>query len=326
MSDLARLQPVLWVVTAVLLVAGLVTIPLVDDDAKTAQGTGQWVGTVGPTDVVVGATTTVAPPEAVAGEAPAADAAPAGTAAVPGTAAPSSAGRSAAAPSTTVPAETPAAATAASPPEELGAPQDPGPPVPPRAGRYLYKATTNGESRETSTSITDRGTAGGETRQLVSMRGSGIDVDSEVAWRKDGVHVLSSEFQFGQNRGQCDWQPDMLQLKLPLSVGTTWESTGTCNATGFGPTPVPIKRTITGRVVELRRIRIAGQVVDVWAIDGTEHIEFAGNVIDAAGTTLFSPKHGLAVSSKGTGSGSGPGGSGSGEATTEIQNLDPLPL
>jgi hypothetical protein len=59
-----------------------------------------------------------------------------------------------------------------------------------------------------------------------------------------------------------------------------------------------------------------------WAVASTDHIEFAGTVIDTEGTSLFSPKLGLVVRSSGKASGSGSQGSGSGTYATELLNAD----
>jgi hypothetical protein len=158
----------------------------------------------------------------------------------------------------------------------------------------------------------------------VSTRGEGgFDGDHDVAWRKDGVFVLSTEVMFGDKKYMCDWQPDTLQLRLPIAKGTSWESTSSCMVSGLGPTPVQVKRTLTASVVELRRTRVGGQVVDVWAIDGTDKIEVAGGVIDRVGTTLFSPKHGIVVGSSGTVKFTGSEGSREGPYSTELLSLDP---
>lgn len=324
MTESVRFRQVLAGVVGVLLVAALIAVPVVGDDETTsdvraARGDGGWVG-VAPN--ASAPSTTV--PEAGAGDGGdagnAAPADPGAAGAGAGTASPAPAPTPTPAPTaapTTTSAPAPTSSTA--PPEDLGNPEDPGPARPPRPGNYRSKATTGSESRDTTTTIEDRGTSGGETRQLVKQRGEGFDIDSDVAWRADGVHVLSSVIMFGESKGSCDWQPDTVQLRLPAAKGTTWESASTCSMTGIGPTPIPVSRKITGKFVELRRVRVAGQVVDVWAIEGTERIEAAGRVTDRAGTTLFSPKHGFAVSSSGTLTSS----EGTVEYRTEAQNLDP---
>jgi hypothetical protein len=91
--------------------------------------------------------------------------------------------------------------------------------------------------------------------------------------------------------------------------------------TGLTPTPVPLTRKVTGKVLELRRVRVAGQVVDVWAIEGTEHLDGAGRSVDRAGVVLFSPKHGIVVSE----SGKVTTQQGTFDYRSEAQNLDPEP-
>lgn len=328
MFESGRLRPVLWGIIGVCLVAGLVAVPIVGDGDRVRAGDGQWVGGVPSTTTLGG---DVGGVEASA-SAPAGDEVDGGDG-VPvdgsggfggGDAPPPGARTAPVAPSGFVTPSTAASSstappTTAAPPEDLGPPGDPGPAKPPRAGAYRSKLTIGAETRDTTTTIEDRGTTGAETRQLVKIRGEGFDIDSDVAWRPDGVHVLSSVIVFGSNRGSCDWEPDTLQLRLPTAKGTTWESASTCSMTGIGPTPIVVSRKLTGKYLELRRVRVAGQVVDVWAIEATERIEAAGRVTDRKGTTLFSPKHGLSVSSSGTVTTS----DGTKDYRSEIQNLDP---
>jgi len=205
----------------------------------------------------------------------------------------------------------------------LGAAQDPGPTVPPRAGVYRYRARANGEETEGTTTVEDKGTNDLGTNQVIAQKGGGLDATSDVSWRSDGVIILRSVFTFGETKGECDWEPDFLQSRLPLARGTAWQSASSCMVTGFGPTPIPLKRTLDAKVVDLRRVRIAGEAVDAWVIESTDRIEIAGRVIDQKGTSLFSPKHGLVVSSAGTATVSGPDGSQSSDYSTELINLVP---
>jgi hypothetical protein len=193
--------------------------------------------------------------------------------------------------------------------------------VPAKQGTYRYKVDSSDEQGAKSTTSTtkyeDKGGTPTETNQLVSMRAEQGDIDSDISWRSDGVYVLKSVFAFGGSRGECDWSPDIKQVALPMAKGLTWESSGSCTVTGFGA-PVTVSRKVTGKVVDLRRVRVAGRVVDVWVIEGTEHLEFAGNAVDASGTTFFSPKYGVPIYDTATSSGRG-----AGSVTREIQNLDP---
>jgi hypothetical protein len=223
---------------------------------------------------------------------------------------------STAAPATTAP---PAPTTTAAPLEDLGTPSDPGPATPPKAGTYRYKVSGGDGEKETTTVITDTGSSGSERRQQVKLRGGDLDADNDVAWRPDGVFVLSTVITFGQSKGTCDWNPDTVQLKLPIAAGTTWESASTCNMTGLTPTPIPVSRKVTGKVLELRRVRIAGQAVDVWAIEGTERFEGGGQSGEKRGVALFSPKHGIVVSESGTATTP----NGPVDYRSDVQNLEP---
>lgn len=228
-----------------------------------------------------------------------------------------------ASPATTVagggPAAAPTTAAALPPPEDLGAAADPGPTKPPRPGVYRYRAQAGGQENEATTTVEDKGSTDAGASQVLSHRGGEIDSSSDVTWRKDGLILLRSSFSFGQTTGECDWDPDFLQLKLPLSKGVAWQATSSCMVTGFGPTPVSLKRTLDAKVVDLRRVRIAGEAVDVWVLESTDHIEIAGRVMRQSGTTSLSPRHGIVVSSSGTASTDGR----SSEYATEIKNLDP---
>ena len=337
MPDLSRFRPILWAAIGVCLVAGLVAVPIVGDgrdDDNVRAGEGGWTAFPGAstsTSVVEGTLS------AEGGVAPAGDGgdggdvAPAGAPgggdggdAAPGArsgggATPAGPPASSAPATTEAPAPTSPPTTAA-PTEDLGPPGDPGPATVPRAGSYRYKATDSRGERETTTKIEDRPPTGSpERRQLVTIRGDGFDTDNEVSWRGDGVYVLSTVITFGDNKGTCDWNPDTVQLKLPIAKGTSWESSSTCQMTGIGPTPIPLNRKLTGKFLEVRRVRIAGQVIDVWAIEATEHLDGGGQSGDRVGTVLFSPKHGVTVSQTGKATTS----QGTYDYRSEIQNLDP---
>lgn len=219
-------------------------------------------------------------------------------------------------------ADTPGPPGTLPPPADAGPPADPGPAVPPRSGVYRYQVRGGGEEREATVTVEDRDADAGVTNQVVSQKGGGLDMTSDVSWRRDGVVVLRSVFTFGQNRGECDWEPDFLQLRLPLAKGVAWQSASSCAVTGIGP-PLTVRRSVDARVVDLRRVRIAGRAVDVWAVESTDRFDIAGRVIEQRGTTLFSPRHGVVVAGSGTATVSGPDGSQSTDYSTELKNLDP---
>jgi hypothetical protein len=320
--DLARFRPILWAATGLCLIAGLVAVPVVSDGAEPSAEVratdGGWVGTVGSD-----APTTTAPACDGCGAAPAGDGGDGGDgggAPAPGAPAGPATTTASTAPPVTAAATTTVPPTTAPPLEDLGSPSDPGPATPPRAGTYRYRLSGAEGAKDTTTVITDKGASGSERRFLYAVRGGDLNADNEVAWRPDGVHVLSTVVMFGTSKGNCDWNPDTVQLKLPLAAGTAWESASTCQMTGLTPAPIPVSRKVTGKVVELRRVRVAGQPVDVWAIEGTERLEGGGQGGERKGVVLFSPKHGVVVSESGTFT--APDGTTS-EYRNDIQNLDP---
>ena len=203
-------------------------------------------------------------------------------------------GKASATTSTTAGASTTTAA-----PVDLGPPQDPGPATPPKSGTYKYTFSAKDSSGETKKDATnrveDKGTSGNETRQRVTSAGAGITQASDVSWRPDGVYVLKTTFTFGDKSGDCDWEPDTLQLKLPITKGASWKADSTCTVSGLGPTPFTVSRHVEGTFAELQRVKVGDEVVDVWSIPGKEHVEFAGTTVDSTSVTLFSPKHGLTV-------------------------------
>ncbi len=318
---------VLWGLVAVLLLAGLVAIPTTGDDVErvaadggpTTASDGTDAGDSSPaedgpdSDGASASDTTV---EGAAGAAaPGPSGSPAPMASGAASAGPSAAALGGPAPSATTVAPLP-------PPEDLGQAEDPGPTTPPRPGTYRYRFRGRGEERETTTSVENKGTNDLGTNQVIAQKGGGFDSTSDVSWRKDSVVILTSVFTFGQSRGECDWEPDFIQAKLPLTKGAAWQSKSSCTITGFGA-PIVVTRTLDAKVVDLRRVRIAGRTVDVWAVEENDRIELAGRVIEQAGTSLFSPKHGLGVSSSGKATVSGPDGSQSSDYSSELLNLDP---
>lgn len=310
MAEHPVLRRLLWALTSIVLLAGLLSVPVVGDDEDAFEvGAG-------------GATTTSAPAAGASPEGDGGDAGQAGEGSATTAVAP--ADTPAAKSTTTAPLPPPTTpATFPPPPDDLGAPVDPGPPVPPKPGAYRYRTTgtaaeESGEG-ESTTRIEESGRSGDETRLLVTTTGGELSITTEVAWRPDGVRARRSTFTFGDRKGECDWEPDVVEAVFPLRPGATWTSTSTCAVTGAAPTPIPLKRTINAEVVDLRRTRVAGVVVDVWAIKRVERLEGGGMAGETSALALFSPKHGLDVEITGSGSGGGR----SGDYRQELLSLEP---
>ena len=273
-------------------------------------------------------TTASLPPEGVA-PAPAGDggdAPPPGSnpATTPGsTAAPSVTAATAAPPTTAAgPApEPPAPAT------DLGAPVDPGSTIPPAAGTYRYDTTVNGEKKETSTVVEDVSRSAGETKQVITIETEQFKIRNDVSWQSDKVLVPKSAILIGESSADCDWTPDMVQAVLPMKEGVNWKNDTSCTAS-FNNVPVTLKRKTDSTVKGLERLRIGGEIVDVWRIEGTEHTEFGsaqgGGSSDSTGTTWFSPKHGMIVKTVGRStSKNAQGQTVTTDVTSELKSLRP---
>lgn len=211
--------------------------------------------------------------------------------------------------------------------EGVGAPQDPGAVGPPRAGSYTYSYTRQtqdgSESGERTDVVADKGGSGGDRRQSIRQERQEGAFTSDVAWRGDGLHVLSTTFDIGGQETTCDWEPDFKNLATPLSVGATWSYATSCTVM-FGTTPVKIDRTGQFDVTELTRITVAGEVLDVWKIESVEDTTFgAFGSSREEGTGFFSPPHGLLVKSEVRASGSGQGQAGTVTEQSELQGLSP---
>lgn len=212
---------------------------------------------------------------------------------------------SGAAPSTSAPTATTArpGATVAPGGDGLGAPQDPGPTVVPKSGVYDYERTAGRRSAITTTEVTDQGAG----RQRFSFKGEQNEFTNSVVWSDTAMTITSSTYQLegerGSASGECDWDPDMHEYALPLRVGVSWTVNSRC-AMRIEAQAVTIERTGEAEVTALERIKIAGQVVDVWVIERheTSATRFARGSLDTDTRVKewFSPKHGLKLRVEGT--------------------------
>lgn len=289
MADHLVLRRLLWAMTSICLAVALMAIPVIGDDASTVGASG--------------ADEAIEAPRADAGDTSPADAAADGdgnveTTGTTGEAAEAPARDAAASPATSAPTTLPTTDPG------LGAPVDPGPPVVPRAGRYRYR-TTGGEGAadESTTTVEDRGRDGDATRLSVTTTGSQLTSSNEVVWRSEGVRTLRSTLTFGDRQAECDWEPDIVDAVFPLAAGATWSSTSQCSVTGLTPTPIVLERASTSKVIELRRIVVAGTPVDVWVIERIERLSGGGRSEEGSAVAFFSPKHGIDVELRGTVSG-----------------------
>ena len=308
MTDTPFLRRTLYAVVAVCLLAGLLSAAVVGG----SDGDGEQVAVTGTTTTTTVATadTTVDNGGTGGGDAagaPSAEPAPSTTMGA------SRSGSPAAAPATTAAPSTTAAAPAAAEPSgfaDLGPAADGGAIAMPKPGTYTYAVTGGEEPSEGTTRYDDKGAAPAGRQFVVTMKGMGLDSTSDVVWGASDVKVQKTNLTYGPQSVMCDWEPDHVELVIPLSKGKEWTSSSSCTV----GTAI-VKRTSSSKVVDARRVRVAGKEIPVWVLEGTEKIEVNGQVQEGRGTTWFSGAHGVIVRSTVESS--------QGSRQTEIKSLDP---
>lgn len=316
MTETPFLRRTLYAMVAVCLLAGLLSAAVVGN----SDGDGEQVATTGTTTT----STAVPPVTGDGGDGGDGGSAAGGGGDVAGTTAPAS---TEAAPSTTVgasgsgggsaaaPATTAAPSTTAAPPEaggfaDLGPAPDGGAVAMPKPGTYTYAITGGEEPSEGTTRYDDKGAAPGGQQFVVTMKGMGIDSTSDVVWGASDVKVQKTTLAFGGQSVMCDWEPDHVELVIPLAKGKEWTSSSSCTV----GTAI-VKRTSSTKVVDARRVRVAGKEIPVWVLEGTEKFDVNGQVREGRGTTWFSGAHGIIVRSTSESS--------EGSRQIEIKSLDP---
>ena len=294
-----------WVATAALFLAsavGVATIDRDDDVADVATSNDTTTTTTGGISLTPGPSDTPGVPGATTGS----TSAPASTPTTRRTAGPGG--------------TTPTTADAS-----LGAAQDPGATVPPKAGTYRQRVTMQGEAKESTLKVVDVSRSGNTTTQRISFESDQGPIDNDVIWQPNALVVTKSRFTFGSSTAECDWEPDMQEYAFPLARGTTFSVDSRCTITVQGAV-VNVRRTATSKIVELQRVKVAGTVVDTWVIDQTEKVETSGgfaSTSESTGKEWFSPKHGLGVRSSARGTSTNPFGKQDVTVETELLDLAP---
>lgn len=177
----------------------------------------------------------------------------------------------------------------------------------PKPGQYRYRYSTSGgrsepRSEEQVLKIEDLEVSASQVRQSMTLDAKGGSGRQEVVWRSDGNYLMKEGGKSGETEVECDWEPDILNRKLPLAKGAEWSYDTTCTFTIQG---VNGNRHRTGkaRVTDRRRVDVAGQSVDAFVIDQTftetaSFGEFTANT-ESSSTDYFSAEHGLSVKSVG---------------------------
>jgi hypothetical protein len=272
-----RLRNLLLVVSSVLLVAGVIAAVTTDDSATTTSALRSADGT---TTTVAASETTVAgetTTTTAAGEVPAAT-----IATSPST--------------TTAPSAAPAA-------RELAATAEPPANRPPKAGAYRLRATFDGEARELTATVEDRGADGPVVKQLITLETQEGTIANDFEWRPDGAYATRSKLTFGSVTADCDWNPDLLQVRLPLRKGVEYTADSSCATSVFGQ-PATIKATSRAKVMDAKRVEVPAGTFDVWVIEGSSTLTFtspqATITQEETSTTWYAPGIGSTVRESGT--------------------------
>lgn len=207
-------------------------------------------------------------------------------------------------------------------------PQRPPSTRPPAPGSYPYRLVKDGHEEETRTTVRALGGRGEAVLQSISIDNEVERRTDEVAWRPGGLFILRSTFPEGDE--PCDWEPDLLEIDLPLDEGLRWSGEGSCT-TILGGSRWRVERRTRAHVTGSHAIRVAGERVRAWTIEQTgalrmAQLEGVGLVVteDWERRLAFSPAHGLVVRSSGSYTldrGGGPDRTGSGQS--EILDLEP---
>lgn len=208
------------------------------------------------------------------------------------------------------------------PPAETEAPPAPGTPgetIKPRAGTYTYKETSDGETSESTLGIVDTGP--GRQGEISEQE----DIRNDILWRDDAKLVEKTTFGDPPNGFECDWEPDIRELVLPLREGASWEVSGTCEV----GTDVTFAVEADTRVVGTAVVPVGGQDVATWRLESQGTIRFTSPQgsfeQEVASDDRFAPEHGLYVRSVETTEGDDPQtGEPTSETTTrELVSLEP---
>lgn len=120
----------------------------------------------------------------------------------------------------------------------------------------------------------------GDGRQIHRRRGEDASSDTEVAWRDDGVVILSTTAGAGGFEIHCQHDPAILQSPRRLGPGVTWTGEDTCQYEQAGGGTLTIR--IEGRVERAEQIQVAGEAVDTWVVH---------TVLDIHADTAFGVVH-----------------------------------
>ncbi|HVE75566.1 MAG TPA: hypothetical protein VND22_02235 [Actinomycetota bacterium] len=197
-------------------------------------------------------------------------------------------------------------------------------------GRYRYHSTVTYPNEEPDKEdltllISTYGGTTEETKQIYRYGGAD-DSEYEVSWTVGGMKIQSMNFGF-----ECNWEPDVVQIELPLSQGKSWNADSSCSETfeeeGQQET-IAFRYQGSAQVVRKESVTIGGVPVDTFVIERKYTITTSfgpeSGKEEGTETEWFSPERRMTVKQIGRSTASDPDG-GTYEENSEIvlQKLDP---
>lgn len=153
----------------------------------------------------------------------------------------------------------------------------------PVAGSYAATLTRNGASAVATVAYQVGQTAGGATPVTVTVtNGDGSQLINQYRWQPDGIYLVETSIVTRSQRYDCPFRSPMLQLPLPLRVGSAWSATGTC--TTAPPTSATTTVNLSASVVGTAWQTVGGMRVAAYEIRGKLSTETTGSY--AGGLTV----------------------------------------
>lgn len=187
----------------------------------------------------------------------------------------------------------------------------PGPLVPPKAGDYVYEATSTSPSgtktERTTTRVEPGGTEGPATIQAVTipldLGGQRAVARNTVAWNGGALvrRSIITAAALGQQQLDCVWQPAFLQYAANLAVGQSWSFDTRCSGKiqGFD---ITIQQRATRRVTGTAQVAGPAGAVATWTVaDDTSWVltsPLGVATVHMVGTMALAPSIGLPVRSE----------------------------
>ena len=185
----------------------------------------------------------------------------------------------------------------------------------PRPGTYRYRERTDGETADANLEVADRGTG----RQSEEQDG----VRADIIWSEESKLIDKITFGTPPQGFECDFAPNIAELKFPLKVGAMWNMQGKCKAAAG----ITVAFTGSSRVTDLTKRTVDGTVVDTWRMLTKAKITFStpqGSFAqDVESDAYLAPHYGVYVYSTDKMSGTDPT---TGEKTNETSVKELLSL